>query len=131
MKREARLQSAKIWIPKYEGKNIVRGYAKWYGVDFLCSIIELRMLGINVDENYEANVRRSIEAKAEQRKQKRRFRKEKKFCDPYADSDDTFAYIAGYTSGGFPYGVTWDEIDEKPPWIDNEDIEHAGGADGL
>ncbi len=21
-----------------------------------------------------------------------------------------FSYIAGYTSGGFPYGVTWEEI---------------------
>lgn len=25
------------------------------------------------------------------------------------DMDDTFSYIAGYTSGGAPYGVTWEE----------------------
>ncbi len=25
------------------------------------------------------------------------------------ESDDTFAYIAGYTSGGAPCGVTWEE----------------------
>jgi len=25
------------------------------------------------------------------------------------ESDDTFAYIAGYTSGGAPYGITWEE----------------------
>lgn len=25
------------------------------------------------------------------------------------ESDETFAYIAGYTSGGVPYGVTWEE----------------------
>jgi len=30
--------------------------------------------------------------------------------DDYPDSDDTFLYIAGYTSGGAPYGVTWEEM---------------------
>jgi hypothetical protein len=34
------------------------------------------------------------------------------------ESDETFVYIAGYTSGGAPYGVTWDE------WSDlNEETE--------
>jgi hypothetical protein len=28
------------------------------------------------------------------------------------DQDENFAYIAGYTSGGFPYGVTWQEWEE-------------------
>lgn len=27
-----------------------------------------------------------------------------------SDSDEHFAYIAGYTEGGFPYGITWDEM---------------------
>jgi hypothetical protein len=26
------------------------------------------------------------------------------------DSDDRFAFIAGYTEGGFPYGTTWEEL---------------------
>ncbi|MFB5761971.1 hypothetical protein [Paenibacillus medicaginis] len=26
-------------------------------------------------------------------------------------SDGTFAYIAGYTGWGFPYGITWEEMD--------------------
>ena len=30
------------------------------------------------------------------------------------DTDDTFAYIAGYTSGGAPYGVTWEELSNSP-----------------
>lgn len=25
------------------------------------------------------------------------------------DCDDTFAYIIGYTSGGTPYGITWEQ----------------------
>ena len=27
------------------------------------------------------------------------------------ESDDTFAFIAGYTAGGFPYGITWEEME--------------------
>lgn len=27
------------------------------------------------------------------------------------DSDEHFAYIAGYTAGGAPYGVTWEEME--------------------
>ncbi|WP_298273485.1 hypothetical protein [Geobacter sp.] len=41
---------------------------------------------------------------------KRRRRKtwdEELLCLP--DSDEQFAYIAGYTEGGFPYGITWEE----------------------
>jgi hypothetical protein len=28
------------------------------------------------------------------------------------DSDDNFAFIAGYTSGGFPYGLTHEEFEK-------------------
>lgn len=28
------------------------------------------------------------------------------------EQDETFYYIAGYTSGGAPYGVTWEEMEE-------------------
>lgn len=38
-------------------------------------------------------------------------RKNKKSADiPLVDhySDDNFAFIAGYTSGGAPYGITWE-----------------------
>ena len=30
------------------------------------------------------------------------------------DMDDTFAFIAGYTPGGFPYGTTWEELGIDP-----------------
>ena len=32
MNRAERLQAAKHWLPKYEGKSIVRGYSKHFGV---------------------------------------------------------------------------------------------------
>ena len=30
--------------------------------------------------------------------------------DLYSVMDGTFAFIAGYTSGGAPYGVTWEQV---------------------
>ena len=29
----------------------------------------------------------------------------------YSDSDETVYYIASYTSGGAPYGITWEEYE--------------------
>lgn len=34
--------------------------------------------------------------------------------------DDVFFYIAGYTSCGAPYGVTWEEMGQEP-WQDLEE----------
>jgi hypothetical protein len=31
---------------------------------------------------------------------------------PCLDEDETFAFIAGYTEGGFAYGVTWEEWEQ-------------------
>ena len=28
----------------------------------------------------------------------------------FSDMDGTFAFIAGYTPGGAPYGVTWEQV---------------------
>ena len=40
------------------------------------------------------------------------------YTQMYSDMDDTFAFIAGYTPGGVPYGVTWEqvEIDSELPF---------------
>ncbi|CDO03323.1 DNA gyrase subunit A [Oceanobacillus picturae] len=49
------------------------------------------------------------------------------------DSDEMFAFIAGYTEAGFPYGITWEEAEEQgiaekgkckeiSPEIDSEDL---------
>ena len=34
--------------------------------------------------------------------------------DVSMDMDDHFAFIAGYTPGGFPYGTTWEELGIDP-----------------
>lgn len=40
----------------------------------------------------------------------------------HEDQDDTFYYIAGYTSGGAPYGVTWEEMGLKPGMWESGDL---------
>jgi len=70
------------------------------------------------------------------------------------DCDEHFAYIAGYTSNGFPYGITWEEwreiearekaqagesnvLDETLPksasriWPKDKSNEAQAGEDGL
>ena len=44
--------------------------------------------------------------------------KQEKMALMYDDCDDTFAFIAGYTDGGAPYGTTWREagIDPELPF---------------
>lgn len=121
MKREARLRSARDtgWVAKYQGKNIIKGYSNWFAVDLITAIKELRMLGVAIDSAREAQVRASIESLAEARKRQRAASARKKFDELYPDSDGTFAYIAGYTAGGFPYGTTWEELGEEPPWAED------------
>jgi len=67
MQRQARLQAAVKWRSGYGGKDLVRGYARWFGVDLLYAIVELRMLGVEVDAAREQELRRSVAARAEAR----------------------------------------------------------------
>jgi len=62
LKREYRLRSANDWIKTYSGKNIVKGYSKKYSVDKLCAIKELAMIGFKISEEYENQLRQSLES---------------------------------------------------------------------
>jgi len=84
IRRPARLASARTWLPTYHGQNIVRGYARWYAVDLLCAIKELRLLGVQVSEEYEARIRESMEQRALARR-KRRAAAADAPSDPYGD----------------------------------------------
>ena len=110
--RKQRLASAKNWVSTYEGENIARAYRKYYGIDWMATFIELEILGIEIDSKYKESVMESIhgqaEAKRQERKQENMIEDELLF-----DQDYDFAYIAGYTSGGFPYGVTWEEMESS------------------
>ena len=45
---------------------------------------------------------------------KKRPRRQKQKALPLPEQDDTFFFIAGYTSGVAPYGVTWAEMGLEP-----------------
>lgn len=109
MTRERRLQSVAStdFLKTLQTKN----YARRYGVDLLCSIVELRMLGMAITPEYEEAVKKSSAARIEQKRKKRE--KKTLFEDIDFDSDETFAYIAGYTAGGAPHGTTWAELEAE------------------
>jgi hypothetical protein len=121
MNRQARIDSAMAtnWVAKYEGKNVIKGYANWYGVDLICAIVELRLLGVSISHGRESQVRQSLSRNSRNRAN-RKMAEGQNPEGPHWDSDETFAYIAGYTSGGAPYGVTWEEMEETPPANDDE-----------
>ncbi len=123
MDREGRLQSARDsdWVNKYSGKHIIQSYRKRYGVDILCAIKELRLLGVSIDQEYEQQVRQFIEGKARAGKRKKEEQNKTRNDRWGRGVGATFAYIAGYTSGGAPYGGRWDEVDEVPPLAEHED----------
>lgn len=107
LKRKNRLESAKKWMTQYTGKNIVKDYSNWFGVDLICSIKELRMNGVIIDVDYEKQGLESKESKTFAK------RLDTKNTDELVDNN--FEFIAGYTSGGAPYEIPHEEIfsDEK------------------
>jgi hypothetical protein len=96
---------------KFSGKNVVRSYAKWFGVDLLCAVKELSLCGVSVDPAYVAQLKTTYASRSSRRAKQ-----------PAADSqsvgygldwDENFAYIAGRTEAGFPYGITWEELEAE------------------
>jgi len=114
MNRKSRLQSAVSWLPTYNGKSLIRGYRKHFGVDVGSAIAELGLLGVQLSAETIQQAKTSAEASVKDkkaRKEKRRRRLEEEQLSYPPDSDETYAYIAGYTSGGVPFGITWEEME--------------------
>ena len=83
--------------------------------------------GITIETLNTKKQRKAPEEKAavaKQKKQQRRAKKKVKVIQTSGEvyQDDRFSFIAGYTSGGAPYGVTWEEMGMKP-WEDLEENE--------
>ena len=112
--REKRLRRAKKWIEQYTGNHIVKAYKKRFGVDQLCAMAELKMLGVDLDPDYVERATAAETIRREQLAEKKRDQKEREWQTLHADQNDQFFYIAGYTSGGAPYGVTWAEMGLEP-----------------
>lgn len=109
MKRDQRLQAAKNWVPTFKGKNLARGYSNHFGVDQVCALLELRLLGHSISDERIEDARKAANLRAEEKTMKRLSRQEE--FNPYPDSDFHHYFVAGYTPGGFAYGITWEEAE--------------------
>ena len=94
---------------------MTKGYKNWFGVSWQCAIIELKILGVKLDQQYIDQVLKSASDLiiARQKQKIAKQKKQQELDDLLCDSDEEYYYIAGYTSGGFPYGVKWEELTQE------------------
>ncbi len=111
------MQSAKHWITTYTGKKIVQGYRKKYGVSLICAANELKLLGIEISDIYISQLKQAEENTRKLNEQKASSKRLKELEERFPDSNETFYYISGYTSGGAPYGITWEEMGLEPQGV--------------
>ena len=74
------------------------------------------MIGVKISEEYERQLINSMEALKQQRFSFKKKREDELNALCEFESDENFSMIIGYTSGGFPYGVTHEEMKQ----INNE-----------
>ena len=105
-------------FPRAVGKGdaLIKGYKRKYKTTRVQAMKELQKMGYVfpqeiVDRQYQIE-----EMIKHQKTQKKRKRKQKKVDGSifHEDQDEHFYYIAGHTSGGAPYGVSWDEVGLSP-----------------
>jgi hypothetical protein len=111
MKRDARLQSARAWLLTMKAlspRQIAHAYHRWYKVDWESTITELSQMGVALDSVWVAQLRSTLACQIETRAIRRAAQISE--AEEYSEGqDENFAYIAGYTPGGAPFGVTWEE----------------------
>lgn len=129
MKRETRLKHGALWVHNYSGQHIVRDYRKKFKLDPSATLSDLHELGVLDDAKYA-----QMQDAEDKRLKALKGRKKSKEVDIWEHSDDRFFFIAGYTSGGAAYGVTWEEMGlepyEMPKGIDC-DTDEYDDADAL
>lgn len=126
MKFAERKAKAEKWVSEYDGTpyggDIIKAYRKKFAVDRMKAVVELQMLGVSltkeqIDREKAAvkayqDIQRDKKAKRKRLREQKRMRKDIPVF--HEDQDETFYYIAGYTSGGAPYGITWEEMGMSP-----------------
>lgn len=126
MKFAERKPKAEKWVAAYDGTlyggDIIKAYRKKFAVDRMKAVEELQLLGVPLTKEQIDRERAAVKAYQELQRAKKAKRKrtheqgriQKSDLLFFEDQDDTFYYIAGYTSGGAPYGITWEEMGLKP-----------------
>lgn len=118
--RQNRLREARKWFLEQgftEDSHVVKAYRKKFNVDKDCAMRELCMLHVLSPEK-----QKSYENQLAAKKRKRQEgRMTKEYINP--DQDEFFYFIAGYTSGGVPYGITWEQA-SKDGLIEEDDEDY-------
>lgn len=110
-KRKDRLVAAKKWLKYYSGKRLIEDYSQWFGTNKVCTIQELEILGGKINKDLKNQIFRDHERKS---KVAKRQPVEKYDEDIFASSQNgDFYFIAGYTSGGAAYGITWEQYENE------------------
>ena len=112
-RREERLRKARQWALTYDGKHIFRDYRKRFKVDPTCAVKDLGEIGA-LDPAKLAEMQKAEQRRLEQRRKEREAKSQQALLDCFPDSSDQFFLIMGYTPGGAPYGVTWEEMGLEP-----------------
>lgn len=95
LNRAGRLQAAQKWIQQYNGKNVVRGYHKHFGVSLICAALELQSLGLRISETYIQQLK-ADEKRREDLAYKRKREKKENELSLYEDEDNY--YLLEYDS---------------------------------
>lgn len=106
---------ARQWFSAYTGtgKRIVHAYRKKIKVDVTTALNDLGEIGALTPE--QVAMKRQAEAiRLEHLRREKEQKALQDFYDRFPNSNDQFFFIAGYTSGGAPYGVTWEEMGLAP-----------------
>ncbi len=120
-RHSARIRMARQWFAAYEGtgKHIVHAYREKFKVDVLTALNDLGEIGALTPEQVSMK-RQAEEKRIEHLWLEKEERELQDFYDRFPDSNDQFFFIAGYTPGGAPYGVTWEQMG-LDPWEMPED----------
>lgn len=77
--------------------------------------MELRQLGSKIDEKRLLQAKLTEESTTRNRTVKRQRSAAKLAAEDggVVEAEEKFAYIAGHTKGGVPYGVIWEELEAE------------------
>lgn len=115
-RKEARLRKGKQWLLTYTGlpKKMNKHYRERFHVDAVTAAKDLQELGVNYTQEQLDQIKRAEEQRLRQRRMEREAKERERLAELYEDCDDRFAFIAGYTDGGAPFGVMWEEVGINP-----------------
>lgn len=75
------------------------------------------MLGVSLDPAYVHKLEQTPEAQIKENwnrtLERQKTVEEVEWTSKHPDSDESFYLIAGYTSGGAPYGITWEQAEKE------------------